>query len=213
MTTPSNEVACLTNVAAAELGDSEIGSEHLLLAMLHPESDSAASEALRASGLTYRAVLEDVSKLSGRGSTRVEISPSPGDGRLLNAEAIRVQGRAEGFAGGLGSSVVDSEHLLLAILWDAKSLASTMVERHGAMRRSILEELGRLGVNVSAVRFPRRPRWSSWRPVSAEDFERLTSELRDAGTYYRFRSKKDSVFISVAEGATADSADTPSYPP
>src|SRR5919106_5546885 len=111
--------AVLMSLAAREaerLGHRWLGSDHFLLALLSPAAEgSPAYEALRACSVDYDRVSEEVGRVQeaqGRPLENAEWS-----GILTNAEAHQVTAFASGLALGLGAEEVQSEHILLAILW------------------------------------------------------------------------------------------------
>src|SRR5687768_16136909 len=115
--------------AAARLGHRDIGAEHLVLAMLEP--DTACAEALCACGLQREDFEAAICSLPG--SYRRGMShETPGPQRVL-PETLEVIARAEGLAAGLGVSGVEDEHVLIAVLLEPGSLV-------------VLTLLGRLGV-------------------------------------------------------------------
>ena len=163
---------------ARDLGHPRIGSEHLLLALV--ATDSASGKALRACGLSYEAVREAVSSLSdshGQRTPRDDPSSSiPHNWLVHDPDTQRIDARAEGLAAGMGSAEVRDEHELLAVVGDP-----TLMERLGATRERVLEELGRLGLEVAKVPLPYRPSWGPTFRVWREEFERLAAELRRCG--------------------------------
>jgi ATP-dependent Clp protease ATP-binding subunit ClpA len=183
------------------LGHPRIGSEHLLLALLAAES--ASGEALRACGLSYEVVREAVSGLSDsyvQRTPRNDPSSTPRNFVVHDPDTQRINARAEGLAAGMGSTEVRDEHALLAQLWDPSSpVALHLMERLGATRERVLEELGRLGVEVPKVSLPYRPSWGPTFRLSREEFERLAAELRRRGILYRFNWKENGAVVSIDE--------------
>jgi hypothetical protein len=114
---------------------------------------------------------------------------------------MRINARAEGLAAGMGSAVVREEHQLLALVWDPGSpVALHLMEKLGATRERVLEELKRREVEVPEVPLPYRPKWGPPFYVSREEFERLAADLRRRGVLYRFNYKEGGrVIISVDE--------------
>jgi Clp amino terminal domain, pathogenicity island component len=188
---------------ARDLGHPWIGSEHLLLALL--DTDSASGQALRACGLSYEAACEAVSGLSDsyvqRTPRRDDPYPStPPRNWLVAPDIQRVDARAEGLAAGMGSPEATDEHELLALVWDpASTVALHLMERLGATRERVLQELGRLGVEVPMVPLPYRPLWGPTFRLSREEFEQLAAELRQRGILYRFNWKEGEAVVSIDE--------------
>jgi hypothetical protein len=188
---------------ARDLGHPWIGSEHLLLALL--ATDSASGQALRACGLSYEAACEAVSGLSDsyvQRTPRDDPYPStPPCNWLVHAADIqRIDARAEGLAAGMGSAEMRDEHELLALVWDPSSpVALHLMERLGATRERVLEELGQLGVEVPMVPLPYRPLWGPTFRLSREEFEQLAAELRHRGVLYRFNWEEGEAVVSIDE--------------
>jgi hypothetical protein len=114
-------------------------------------------------------------------------SSTPRNWLIHDPDTQRVHARAEGLAVGLGSAEVRDEHELLALLWDPSSpVGLQLMEKLGATRERVLEELRRVGVEVPKVPLPYRPSWGPTFRLSREEFERLAAELRRLGILYRF---------------------------
>jgi hypothetical protein len=181
---------------AQQLGHGWIGPEHLVLALL--EGRSAAGESLRACGLdheSYRRTFEAASNY-----IRMRSAEWPaGGGQVVAADTQEVYARAEGIAAAQGSEVVAPQHVLLSLLWARSSLvALTLLERLGATRQRILDELERRGLSL-AVPLPGRPSWGEWLHISPSEFERLAARLRRDGVLYRYSEQESEVLISIAE--------------
>jgi ATP-dependent Clp protease ATP-binding subunit ClpA len=188
---------------ARDLGHPRIGSEHLLLALV-AATDSASGQALRACGLSYEAVHDAVSSLSDSYVQRTPrddpYSCTPRNWLIHDPDTQRINARAEGLAAGMGSAVVRDEHALLALLWDPSSpVALHLMDKLGATRERVLEELRQLGVEVPKVPLPYRPSWGPTFRLSREEFERLAAELRRRGVLYRFNWKEGGVVVSIDE--------------
>jgi ATP-dependent Clp protease ATP-binding subunit ClpC len=145
---------------ARDLGHPQIGTEHLLLALV--ATDSASGKALSACGLSYEAVHDAISSLSDSYVQRTPrddpSSSTPRNWLIHDPDTQRIDARAEGLAAGMGSAEVRDEHELLALLWDPSSpVALHLMERLGVTRERVLEELGRLGVEIPKVPLPYRP--------------------------------------------------------
>jgi ATP-dependent Clp protease ATP-binding subunit ClpA len=187
---------------ARDLGHHRIGSEHLLLALV--ATDSAGGQGLRACGLSYEALREAVSGLSGSYVQRTPrddpSSSTPRNWLVHDPDTQRIDARAEGLAAGMGSAVVRDEHELLALVWDPSSpVALQLMEKLGATRERVVEELERVGVEVPKVPLPYRPSWGPTFRLSREEFEQLAAELRRRGVLYRFNWKEGGAVVSIDE--------------
>ena len=110
--------------AAAELGHSYVGTEHLLLGILR-EEDGMGSRVLVRDGVREEALLDALEKMTGRGT------PGP-PVQGLTSRARRVIELAAADANRLGHSYVGTEHLLLGILREPESTAGRMLLGAGA---------------------------------------------------------------------------------
>jgi hypothetical protein len=75
--------------------------------------------------------------------------------KVVKTDTQVVLARAEGIAAGQGSAIVAPEYVLLSLLWARTSLfAVTLLQRAGAIREGVLDELERRGVSLGV-----RCRW------------------------------------------------------
>ncbi|MBO4954029.1 MAG: ATP-dependent Clp protease ATP-binding subunit ClpC, partial [Clostridia bacterium] len=100
---------------AEEAGYGYVGSEHLLLGLLH-ESDGVAGQVLLAHDITEEAVLEKVTKLLGEPEGKGGVAGlTPRTKRIIELSAAE--------AGRMGHGYIGTEHLLLAILREGENVA------------------------------------------------------------------------------------------
>lgn len=185
------------NEEAERRGDSTIGLQHLLLALLDEASGSPARRALEGCGISYDLFTEALSDRSTDGPS--ETTTESVRGRFVHAEAARCLHRAEGFAAGLGSARTQPEHILISLVWDTLySEVFSIVEQLGGSRRCLIPAMHSVGITLPSVPPPRRPRWSNFREV--EEQEETLSELERLGTLYRLGYKDGRLLLSVAEG-------------
>lgn len=184
---------------ARDLGHRRIGSEHLLLALLAPES--ASGEALRACGLSRESVLDEISRLPDGYHRRIPRGGTPSGPVLVEDPDMRsIRARAEGLAAGRGSAEVLDEHVLIAILWEpGPPLAVRLIEKLGVTREQILAELRRRGVEIPKFPLSYLPSWGEPFYVSREEFERLAPDLRRRGVLFKANSKGGRVIVSIDE--------------
>jgi ATP-dependent Clp protease ATP-binding subunit ClpA len=192
---PAGDAVDRADAEAEELRHGWIGAEHLVLALLRERS--AAGESLRACGVEHGSYRREV---EGLPATYLSARPPYWPyGKSVAFDAQQVLARAEGLAAGLGSTTVESEHILLSLLWARTSLvALALLERLGATRERILGELERRGVRLG-VPPPAWPSWGPFRRISKAEFERLAPELRRQGVLYRYSEQDGDVLISTAE--------------
>jgi ATP-dependent Clp protease ATP-binding subunit ClpC len=105
---------------AIGLGHDYIGTEHLLLGLLH-ESEGVAAKGLLAVNITIETIRSEVEKLVGRGNvTNSQVSYTPRAKRCIEL-AINV-------AADLGHNYVGTEHLLLGLLQEGEGLAAQLLD-------------------------------------------------------------------------------------
>jgi ATP-dependent Clp protease ATP-binding subunit ClpC len=105
---------------ATGLGHDYIGTEHLLLGLLH-ETEGVAAKGLLAVNITIETIRSEVEKLVGRGNVaNSQISYTPRAKRCIEL-AINV-------AADLGHNYVGTEHLLLGLLQEGEGLAAQILD-------------------------------------------------------------------------------------
>jgi ATP-dependent Clp protease ATP-binding subunit ClpC len=127
-------------VAAQEearmLGHNHIGSEHLLLGLLH-EQDGTAAQVLAAAGITAEAARAQVRELAGPGDK------SPAGHIPFTHRARKVLELSLREALEQGSSHISTEHILLALTRDSGDVGAQVLERLGgplpALRQRFLQ--------------------------------------------------------------------------
>ena len=109
--------------AAAELGHSYIGTEHLLLGVVR-ETDALGSRVLRENGFEEDLVLDLIEKTVGRGAPGMPVQG-------LTPRCKRVIEIAVAEANRLRHSYVGTEHLLMGILREPESTAAHLLTAAG----------------------------------------------------------------------------------
>jgi ATP-dependent Clp protease ATP-binding subunit ClpA len=179
----SCEVSARAVQEAERLGHTELDPEHLVLAMLHPKADEL--------------LLREIEHLSPKYLDRKGTPVLP-RGRIVSRSGMSLLAHAEGLALGLGNARVTSEHILLAIIWGHPgSMVTQILDRFGATRDRIREELEALDVDMPSLPFPRRREWEEWWPISSEELDRLGADLRSANILYRVMYRDDGPLVSV----------------
>jgi ATP-dependent Clp protease ATP-binding subunit ClpC len=116
----AKNVLSLAQQAAAEMGHSYVGSEHILLGLAREEGGVAA-RVLRESGIDEGIISDSIERLSGRGQSG-EMPPQG-----LTPRAKRIIEIAVGEANRLGHNYVGTEHLLMGILREYDSIAAKIL--------------------------------------------------------------------------------------
>lgn len=183
-----------------------------MLALLHPESSTSASMALRAAGASYDAFAEQLATLPADYVDRGYTLRSPAEARVVTPEAREFLGRAEGIAIGHGSAKARPEHLLLSLLWDTVNpVPIAILARLGASREAIVTELNQFDITLPTVELPAISTRLEFRPVSADELDRARAELERAGVGYRIGYRGEQTFLGVAQGTSNAAEDPPHH--
>ncbi len=119
--------------AAQSLSSGRIGTEHILLGLLH--SPNLASEVLEAHNLTYRAVFDKLREMK----RKEPVVRKEAKGYTPGAE--RVFAAAEEIAQKMKSTQIGTEHILIAVLQDADSMGSRMLDLLGVSGTNVYQTL------------------------------------------------------------------------
>lgn len=119
--------------AAAELGHSYVGTEHILLGILR-EGDGLGARVLRDNGFDEALTEAMLVRLSGRGAPGL-----PVQGLTPRARGIIELGVAD--ANRLGHRYVGTEHLLMGILRDPECTAARMITGAGGELNRLYTDL------------------------------------------------------------------------
>jgi Clp amino terminal domain, pathogenicity island component len=120
-TTPARRVVVTAQAEARQLGQSHIGTEHLLLGLLS-QPEELAARALERVGVGADAVRAEIERIVGRGPATAEERPVPFAPRvkkvleLATREALR-----------RGQPAVRCEHLLMALLAEGNGVAAKIL--------------------------------------------------------------------------------------
>jgi ATP-dependent Clp protease ATP-binding subunit ClpC len=135
-TEQSRRVVVLAQEEARMLGHNHIGSEHLLLGLLH-EQGSTAADVLASAGITVEAARSQVEELAGPGDK----SPSGHIPFTQRAKKILELSLREALE--QKKSYIGTEHILLALMRDSDGMGARVLERLGgslpALRQQVLE--------------------------------------------------------------------------
>lgn len=135
-TDSARRVVVLAQEEARMLGHRHVGSEHLLLGLLH-EQGGIAARALQDAGIAVEAARDQIGELVGRGEKPLSghIPFTPRAKKILELslrEALEQKAR-----------YIGTEHLLLALMRDTDGPGAQVVERLGgslpALRQRVLE--------------------------------------------------------------------------
>ena len=184
------------------LGDTHVGTEHLLLALVAPDETSTAARALRESGVDYDS-LRDAAIARGNPARRRR---EKSGGTFPPAWYI-LEGRAEGFAVALGAKQMNAVHFLLALLWHRSGVHASLLEDIGVSRQTIKSKLAKLGAVVPRGRPPARDdtRWGDTFTIrvpgkDAWELASLTLALLPEGAPFSFNFDRDKTWFTSGQG-------------
>ncbi len=156
LTGQASRALTLAFEAAAELGHSYVGSEHILLG-LAMEGTGTAARSLRSCGFDEARIRRLLTDAVGRGAAGF----LPAQGFTPRARSVIEAAAAE--ADNQGQRLVDTQHLLLAILREGDSLALRLLSSGGLDGSRLIRELSDLpggraaGRNASARQAGKKP--------------------------------------------------------
>jgi ATP-dependent Clp protease ATP-binding subunit ClpC len=130
-------VLVLAQEEAQLLGYSFIGTEHILLGLVH-EGEGVAAEALGALGISLAAVREKVGANTG------PAGPSPGASPPFTPRAKKVLELSLGEARQLGHNYIGTEHLLLGLVREAEGAGAQVLANLGADQAQVRMQVLRL---------------------------------------------------------------------
>jgi ATP-dependent Clp protease ATP-binding subunit ClpC len=149
----ARRVVVLAQEEARMLDHNYIGTEHLLLGLVH-EGRGVAAEALVSLGISLEAVRQQVEQIIGRGSD------APRGHIPFTPRAKKVLELAQRESDALGHGHIDTEHLLLGLVREGSGVAAQVLTRLGAdlnsVRQHVILLLPRQG-ETGATSVP--PRW------------------------------------------------------
>ena len=152
-TQKANKALNLSIESAQNFGHDYIGTEHILLGLIK-EGSGVAAAALEECGVTAEALEKEIANVDGRG-IQTSLSPdsfTPRTKRVLRT-AMMISART-------GSSYVGTEHILLAIVSESDSYATSILRKLGVSSNAVAnaERLIRKSVFGYGKRIPTRQR-------------------------------------------------------
>ena len=134
----ARKVLALAHQEAMRLGHNYIGTEHLLLGLIH-EGEGVAARALASLNISLQTVRAQVEAMIGRGEgPQEQIGYTPRAKRVLE---LAVQEAAA-----LGHNYIGTEHILLGLIREGEGVAAQVLSSLGAninvVRQRVIELLG-----------------------------------------------------------------------
>jgi len=177
----SKQVLVGTQREAERSGNTYVGTEHLLLAMLQLKT-SVAHRVLTQLGISYKEVERRVSAAASRTPRRSsqQVTPTSRTKRVIELAFIE--------ADAMNQDIVDSAHLLMGLALEGEGIAALVLEDLGASPDRVIAEVERqAGVPLSGRgKLPAaNPPWTTDRPETPEIIG-----LRDRLASVRFALKQ-----------------------
>jgi hypothetical protein len=133
----ARRVIVLAQEEARILNHGYIGTEHLLLGLVH-EQEGVAAKALESLGIRLEPLRQQVEQIVRRGQ-------QPPSGHIpFTARAKKALELAQRESNELGHGFIDTEHVLLGLIREGDGVAAQVLIRFGADRSSIREQVIRL---------------------------------------------------------------------
>ena len=121
----ARRVVVLAQEEARMLDHNYIGTEHLLLGLIH-EGEGVAAKALEAMGISLDAVRQQVEEIIGRGQE------APSGHIPFTPRAKRVLELSLRESGQLGHNYIGTEHILLGLIREGEGVAAQVLVKLGA---------------------------------------------------------------------------------
>ena len=160
-TEQSRRVVVLAQEESRMLRHNYIGTEHLLLGMLH-EQGGTATDVLASAGITIEAARSQVGELAGPGH-EFPSGHIPFTQRAKKVLELSLREALE-----QRKSYIGTEHILLALLRDSDGMGAQVLERLGgslpALRQQVLNAARAAGPGPAAERQAEHEMWAAdWR--------------------------------------------------
>jgi ATP-dependent Clp protease ATP-binding subunit ClpC len=130
----ARRVLVLAQEEARVLNHSYIGTEHILLGLIH-EGEGVAAKALERSGVTLEAVRNEVDQITGTGSNGPSGSP-PFTPRAKKVLEFSLRESIE-----LGHDYIGTEHMMLGVIREGEGVAAQALRNLGIDLEQLREEV------------------------------------------------------------------------
>jgi ATP-dependent Clp protease ATP-binding subunit ClpC len=133
----ARRVVVLAQEEARLLNHNYIGTEHILLGLIH-EGEGVAARALGSLGISLEAVRDEVEEVIGQGGS------SPGDHIPFTPRAKKALELSLREALQLGHNYIGTEHILLGLIREGDGVAAQVLVKAGVGLRQVREQVVRL---------------------------------------------------------------------
>jgi ATP-dependent Clp protease ATP-binding subunit ClpA len=171
----ARRVVVLAQEEARMLNHNYIGTEHILLGLIH-EGEGVAAKALQALGISLKTVRHEIESIIGQGE-------GPPSGHIpFTPRAKKVLEFSLREALQLGHHYIGTEHILLGLIREGQGVAAQVLEKLGAdlsrVRREVLQLLeGFAATGEVQPGLPMEPEDFAARVARAEEIEAVAREV------------------------------------
>jgi hypothetical protein len=132
----ARRVVTLAQEEARMLNHNYIGTEHILLGLIH-EGDGVAAKALESLGISLDAVRQQVEEIIGQGQQ----APSPSEGIPFTPRAKKVLELSLRESLQLGQNYIGTEHILLGLIREGDGVAAQVLVNLGAELNRVRQQV------------------------------------------------------------------------
>ncbi len=168
LTDRARRVVVLAQEEARMLNHNYIGTEHLLLGLVH-EGQGVAAKALESLGIRLDPVREQVEQIIGRGQQ------APSGHLPFTSRAKKALELAHRESNDLGHGFIDTEHLLLGLIREGHGVAAQVLIQFGADHSRIRQQVIQLR--------PGQAWWGASNAVSRQGKRARAQAINDALAY------------------------------
>jgi ATP-dependent Clp protease ATP-binding subunit ClpC len=137
----ARRIVVLAQEEARMLNHNYIGTEHILLGLIH-EDEGVAAKALESLGISLGAVRHQVEEIIGKGKIAPEIAPGGHIPFTPRAKKVLELGLREALQ--RGNNYIGTEHILLGLIREGQGVAAQVLQRLGADLNRVRQEVDRL---------------------------------------------------------------------
>jgi ATP-dependent Clp protease ATP-binding subunit ClpC len=186
-TNRARRVVVLSQEEARLLNHDYIGTEHILLGLIH-EGEGVAAKALESLGISLEGVRQQVEEIIGRGQQ------APGGHIPFTPRAKTVLELSLREALQLGHNHIGTEHLLLGLIREGDGVAAQILVRFGAqlarVREQVIELLSGYAVPATAA-VPPEPRPTPVPAPAPSAYENADIDVEVAQEIAKIRREKE----------------------
>jgi len=161
----ARNVVVLAQEEARMLNHNYIGTEHILLGLIH-DSQALAARALGSAGVTLEPARRQVEEIVGRGKEPPASGHIPFTPRAKKVLELSLREALQ-----LGHNYIGTEHILLGLIREGEGVAAKVIVNLGANLKDVRHQVIQLQAdNPAPEEAPRtRPRAATQRPAGAAE--------------------------------------------